>query len=142
MRNLIFALLIFSTPSMLHAQGQISRDIPQDTPRESNDVPEKIRKQIAELSRGIMHGEPQFTMVGELEGSGPSYSVRGETFSINSDTVIYGELSPGAYVEVRGILSRGQPKIAKQIVVAEKTGGSPSKSNRSDRDSLLTDDLR
>ena len=94
---------------------------------EVGSLPDKIRNQIAELSEGMNRRAPQFLMVGQVEKNRDgSYSINGDSFSIDSDTIIHGEFRDGSYAEVRGELKKGQPKVAHQVVATEYNEGGQS----------------
>jgi hypothetical protein len=85
----------------------------QDEAAANAAVVEQIRR-LADESR---RGTPQFAMTGVLSGDGDVWAVNGEAFRITGDTVLTGELAPGATAEVRGLLGTTRPLIAREVRV-------------------------
>lgn len=129
---LVLSLLSLALALPIQAQQVIDLtpgDSVASSSSESKEVTEKVKRQIAELSQSILHGEPQFSLVGTLQQVGEQYMINGDVFSINDDTVIFGNLAPGVFAEVRGVLVQGKPKVAKQVTIASDKSGTNLKLN-------------
>lgn len=87
----------------------------------SEDVPAKIRDEITRKLGQIPHGKPQFALSGTLEtDSKGGYSINGESFAMDKETQVIGDLQVGQFASVRGDFEAGK-KLAKVLVLKKPT---------------------
>lgn len=121
----IFALVLSfaSLANLSLAEELKAGDSISLTSDESTEVTDKVRKQIEELSKGILNGDPQFSIIGKIDKvEGGNYFINGDSFIINEETVVIGDLKSDSTVEIRGSLGSGKPKVATQVTVAQHAG--------------------
>jgi hypothetical protein len=91
-----------------------------ETEKLSDAEREARNKHLQILNDRLINGKPQFSMSGTLKSIGGNrYSVNGEEFVVDSDTIVQGKLVTNTEVEVRGFLTEGEPKLATQVVELE-----------------------
>jgi hypothetical protein len=105
--------------ALLAAAPCLAEDLSdQQAPDEHASARTEHQRQV--LRDRILNHVPQFSMAGTLERKGAKWSVNGEAFEINDDTMIQGEMKPGAEAEIRGFTSAADPKLANQVVVFDR----------------------
>lgn len=126
MKKYAFLLLICLIAKPLRAETDPVHAARDASRRSESDQDDKkrleIARQLEELTKRIHEGTPQFSMTGALQiGPNSTFVVNGESFRIDSETQVFGQMKAGAMVEVRGYYKPGETKRAFQVVVMDSS---------------------
>ena len=129
-RNLLLTATILAMPLTMSVAEPLSPGAATTLNDHDAATTEKVVSQLHQLAEESRRGAPQFSMIGEVSGSGASWWVNGEEFLIDDSTVITGELRSGKMVEIRGLLGDGRRLVARHVTVLEGAGSSAAPGQR------------